>query len=280
MALHRLQSSPLVWGLGLGFVIALGVLMASVFAVAGDGPTTDGTGLPPFYLEATLEMEDVSRSIGTQPAGTPPVGVHRRTQVRWLQNNRDEARVELKTIDPAAEAGTDLIVYDGTTQWYYRHETNTYSQSPLQPLPEGVTMRVRPWSWGALIGPWYGPAASVEEFMSELRQMSSYSTDVRVTGKDRLLGREVVVVEQSPVSTSSSGAAESRQGVARYWLDEERMVILRITSDNGLSQRFTVEVTKLQWNPPREPISFSPPAGSTPKQELDLSNDVPVSPGP
>lgn len=258
-ALLRRRSS---WLAAAGIAVAVAAVAA--WAWSSGGSSKEGSELPPFYLEAMLVAEDGSTSIGTQLAGAAPATMHREGRVRWLQLKRDEARVELETLAPAAEAGTDLIVYDGKDQWYYRHETNTYSQSPIPPVPDGVTMRVRPWSFGALIGPWYGAATTVDEFMAELRTMSNNSTDVRLAGTGTVLGRTVAIVEQSPVSTSSSGDGETRQGVARYWVDGERMVVLRQELDDGVAQRLTIEVTKLEWNPKgRAPIKFTPPPGSS-----------------
>lgn len=258
---------PATWLGALGVAAAITVVAA--WTLNRNGSSRD-SALPPFYLEATLDMDDASPSIGAQPAGVTPATVHRRTEVRWLQLSRDEARVELETLEPAAEAGTDVIVYDGQEQWYYRHETNTYSRSPIQPVPDGVTMRVRPWSFGALIGPWYGAAKTVDEFMAELRTMSSFTTDVRTVGTDKVLGRDVVVVEQSPISTSSSGEEETREGTARYWVDETRMVVMRIELDDGVSQRLQIEVTRLEWDPPSGRIEFTPPGGAAERSDLDL----------
>jgi outer membrane lipoprotein-sorting protein len=271
MTVHEALRRRSFWLAGLG--IAATVAVIGVWAWSGGGASKDGSDLPAFYLEARLEAEDASTSIGTQPAGAASgaaTTVHREGQVRWLQLSRDEARVEIETLQPVDEAGTDVIVYDGATQWYYRHETNTYSRSPIQPIPDGVTMRVRPWSFGALIGPWYGAAKTVDEFMAELRTMSSLTTDVRTVGKDRVLGRDVVVVEQSPISTSSSGEEETREGTARYWVDETRMVVMRIELDDGLSQRLRIEVTRLEWDPPSGRIEFTPPGGAAERSDLDL----------
>lgn len=274
MSVQELLRSRPAWVAAVG--IAAVVAIASAWVLTGDD-AGDPSGLPAFYLEAAMEAEDSSMSIGTQPAGAPggaATAVHREGRVRWLHLSRDEARVELETVAPADEAGTDVIVYDGKDQWYYRHETNTYSQSPIPPVPDGVTMRVRPWSFGALIGPWFGAATNIEEFMAELRGMSSSATEVRVAGSGTVLGRTIVIVEQSPISTSSSGDGETRQGVARYWLDEDRMVVLRQEVDDGASQRFTIEVTRLEWNPAGERITFTPPDGATARPELDLGGDA------
>lgn len=274
-ALLRRRSS---WLAALG--IAVAALAIATWAWSSGGASHDASSLPPFYLEATLDMEDASRSIGTQPAGAAPATIHRRTQVRWLQNSRDEARVELETLEPAAEAGTDLIVYDGKDQWYYRHETNTYVRSPIPPVPDGVTMRVRPWSFAAFIGPWYGAAKTVDEFMAELRTMSNNSTDVRRTGTGTVLGRTVAIVEQSPTSTSSSSDGETRHGTARYWVDEEHMVVLRQEVDDRPTVHFTIEVTHLEWNPKgRGRVTFTPPPNARREQEnnADSTTITPTS---
>lgn len=269
---------PTFWATVAALALASGA--ATVWIVTRHYSTPDTEALPPFYLEARLEAEDGSVSIGTQPAGAEPVTVHRQGDVRWLQLSRDEARLELETLEPATEAGTDLIVYDGREQWYYRHETNTYTHSPIQPVPEGVTLRVRPWSFGALIGPWFGAATTVDGFMAELRTISNDSTQVRRAGSGTILGRTVAIVEQSPISTSSSGAEETQQGVARYWVDEERMVVLRQEIDDGLAQRLTIEVTKLEWNPSRTgTITFQPPPGAQPAKTGQLSSGpIPARP--
>lgn len=261
-SLERIHSRP---ALPTALAAAVAVAGISWWALGRDTAATYTGPLPPFYLEAAMEMDDTSASIGTQIAGSPavPAAVHRSARIRWLHLSRDEARVELETVEPAGEAGTDLIVYDGNNQWYYRHETNTYNHGPLQPVPEGVTMRVRPWSFGALVGPWYGAATNIDEFMTELRKMSNDTTDVRRVGTGTVLGYAVTIVEQSPVATSTSGNEEIRHGVTRYWVAEDRMVVLQQELDDGASQRFKIEVTKLEWHPKDSgPIAFKPPVGA------------------
>lgn len=63
------------WVLAMVFAAAVvgSVGAAAVLRDNGDH-APDGSGtLPPFYLEATVESDDGSLSIGTTLAGTPPV---------------------------------------------------------------------------------------------------------------------------------------------------------------------------------------------------------------
>ncbi|MEO8538164.1 MAG: hypothetical protein ABI577_00385 [bacterium] len=244
-----------------------GFVLIVAACVTGCGSHEDAASLPPFYLEATLDSLDASASIGTNVAGSPlPLATeHRVTKIRWLQLNRDEYRLELETIEPASEAGTDLIVLDGHEQFYYQHETNTYTRSPLFEVPEGTVLRVRPWSFGALVGPWYGEANSIDDLLQQLRGTSNNTSEARVAGSQTILGRNTTIVEVSPVSSSSSGTgAVTRQGTVKYWVDPDRMVILRQELDDGLVQKFTIEVTRFEWNPDdRGRMKFTPPPGAT-----------------
>jgi outer membrane lipoprotein-sorting protein len=246
--------------------VALGLALVAAAGAAGCRSHDGSGGLPPFYLEATLEMDDASSSVGTNVAGasSPLVTEHRVTRIRWLQLNRDEYRLELESIEPASDAGTDLIVLDGHEQFYYRHETHTYTRSPLFEVPEGTVLRVRPWSFGALIGPWYGEAASIDDLLQELRNTSNNSSEARVVGSETVVGRKTTIVEVSPayISSSSSGD-DTGHGTVKYWVDPDRMVILRQELDDRPVQRFSIEVTRFDWNPDdRGPVKFTPPPGA------------------
>lgn len=248
-------------------VVVGSVVAAAILRDNGDH-APDGSGtLPPFYLEATVESDDGSLSIGTTPAGSPPVLQHRSARVRWLQYSPDESRIEIETIEPSSMAGTDMIVYADGQMLYYRHETNSYRSNAVPPAPGGTTVRVRPWSFSVMVGPWFGAATTIDEFVEELRTISNNSTGARMAGEGTVLGRPVTIIEQSPVSTSVSDGVETRGGVARYWVDTNRMVVVRQEIDDSPAIHVVAEVTRLEWNPKgRGSVAFTPPPGATQEQ--------------
>ena len=275
---QRLASSPLTW-LAVPAMVIVAVAIAARMVDSGEPQAAPAGELQPFYLEASIQMDDASASIGTQPAGSskPFATVHRSSQVRWRWQSRDLARIDIETFEPAADAGTDTLAWDGTSQWYYRHEDNTYTRSPLMPVPAGVSLRVRPWSFGVFIGPWYGAATTAGAFATELKTLSNNTTDVRVAGQDTILGRAVTIVEQTGIATSAGSSGNTtRSGTSRFWLDEERMVVMKQETDSG-AQRFTVEVTRLDWNiPATGNLRYSPPAGAKPADKGGSAGSLPT----
>ncbi|MBK6319810.1 MAG: hypothetical protein IPF51_13770 [Dehalococcoidia bacterium] len=189
------------------------------------------------------------------------------TLVRWWNRDFDHLRIEVETLEPADEAGTDIIVVDRSEQTYFRDATNTYSRTPSYVFPEGSKPRVRPWSMASFIGPWMSPVASIDKVMEQLRTSSdnNVTRTVRIVGHERLLGMPATIVELSPAtsSTNTDGVVTS-SGSIRYWIDEERMVVLRQVADLGGNGEYSIEVTNLEWDAKvaDEQIRFDPPSGA------------------
>jgi|GEM_PF-5125876 len=258
-----LGMSALKWVAGGAAAIAGVGLLAGLFADDEPRPSSD---LPPFYLEATMEIRDTSRAIGTNVAGgAAPEAEHRVAQIRWWQQDRDHMRVEIHTLEPASEAGTDAIVVGGSKQVYYRFQTNTYTETPLYEFPEEARLRTRPWSFSSFIGPWMTEVESLDEILEQLRQFGGQDSaprSVSVVGRERLLGRAVDVVEYSPASThSGSDGNPAGEGTVRYWIDPERLVVMKQVVEGGGGQAFTIEVTRLDWDTrvPQGRFTFQPP---------------------
>jgi DNA-binding CsgD family transcriptional regulator len=232
--------------------------------------------LPAFYLEARLESYYPADSIATNVSGVEFPPERRVTLVRWWNRDFDHLRIEVETLEPADEAGTDIIVVDRSEQTYFRDATNTYSRTPSYVFPEGSKPRVRPWSMASFIGPWMSPVASIDKVMEQLRTSSdnNVTRTVQIVGHERLLGMPATIVELSPAtsSTNTDGVVTS-SGSIRYWIDEERMVVLRQVADLGGNGEYSIEVTNLEWDAKveDEQIRFDPPSGAQQDPRKSLS---------
>ncbi|MGE3076009.1 MAG: response regulator transcription factor [Dehalococcoidia bacterium] len=238
----------LKWAGGAVAVIAVGIVLLAVLYRDDDA---DGSDLPPFYLEARIEVLDTSTTVGTNIAGTGLTQIRRVMLIRWWNRDVDHMRVEIQTLEPASYAGTDLIVTDGTNQIYYRETTNSYSKTPLFDFPEEAKLRVRPWSFSTFIGPWPSIASNLDELIEQIEASGGPDNPSKVTriGTDVVLGRPTTILQLAPFgASSSSDGVTTYNGSARYWLDEARMVFLREEVDSGGAQNFQAEVTRLDWN--------------------------------
>ncbi|MGE0597838.1 MAG: LuxR C-terminal-related transcriptional regulator [Dehalococcoidia bacterium] len=261
----------LKWAGGTAAVLVVGIVLLAVLYRDDDSQVGD---LPPFYLEARIESLDRSTSVGTNLANADLEPVRRVMVVRWWNRDMDHMRVEIETLEPASDAGTDLIVTNGTEQIYYRESTNSYSRTPLYDFPEEAKLRVRPWSFSTFIGPWPSAVANLDELIGQLKASGGNDHQATVTrvGTDVVLGRPTTIIELAPVSASSTSDGVTTYGrSARYWVDEERMVFLREEVDSGGAGNFDIAVTRLDWDTKisATKFDFDPPKDA--RRELDNS---------
>lgn len=270
----------LKWAGGIAAVAVIGIALAGLFTRDDD---SRGAQLPPFYIEATMDSLDASRSIGTNPAGSPITERnHRLMHIRWWQRDIDHMRVEIETIEPADEAGTDIILIGGDRQVYYRFETNTYTETPLPDFPDEAKLRRRPWSFGTFLGPWMTEVGSLDDIISELHRFGSENhppATIEVVGRERFLGVDADIVEYSPASTSTNqDGTTTGKGTIRYWIDSERLIVLKqvLEGDDGAVQTFSIEATKLDWDTKisGERFKFDPPKGA---ERVDDNSAAPLA---
>ncbi|MBE0609001.1 MAG: hypothetical protein IH609_06455 [Dehalococcoidia bacterium] len=168
------------------------------------------------------------------------------------------------------------IVVDGTWQWVYTGASNSYSKTALPPLPDEVN--VRPLALSLFIGP--AGVASKAQLIEQLPGWTGEGGYAREAGHATVLGRETTVIEFGPTSRSTSASStapgsqtpaagtpqptETTSGVARLWLDKERMVVMRYVVAADV-QDVHAEVVRLDWAKPvpREQVAFTPPPGAT-----------------
>jgi len=245
------------------FATAILLVVAAAGAVLVAGGDGDGSAgeLEPFYLEAEVIVVDRSTTVGTN---LPPSGEEEEhtSHLRWWHRDATHARWELPGFTG---------VLDGRDMWFYDEEQNTYSKQPLPDLPPGATTAGIPVS--VTLGP--ANAANREEFMEGLKDRGA--DRVAIVGEDTVLGRRVTVIEMSPASRSESRSSDSRggssptatpeieaTGTVRYWLDEERMLVLRYEVRDIVAD-ITASVTRLDYpaDIPDDVVTFEPPPGAT-----------------
>jgi DNA-binding CsgD family transcriptional regulator/outer membrane lipoprotein-sorting protein len=245
---------------GGGAALVLGV--AVVAAILGRNESAAGA---PFYLEARVQVVDTSRTVGTNVAGAQLTPEKRVSVVRWWNLDVNHARWEFEQLEgEVSGARVNQVVADGAYQWVYRSDTNSYTQTALPPLPEGWT--VRPIASSLLLGP--GLAKSKTELLAMLRDWSGPNGTVREIGAETVLGRRTTIIEMTPASRGARSDANGNEidtssGVARIWLDEDRMMVLRYVTE-GTDQSINAEVTELQYGkrPAANEITFAPPPDS------------------
>jgi DNA-binding CsgD family transcriptional regulator len=265
------------WKWGAGGVATASAIAVVVGLLAAGG---DRRAAPEeFYLEARIDVADRSRGDGvTVPGATPepPDVATTVSTLRWWAKDGDHARWEIENRKDDGSTETTAVVVDGTWQWVYSGVTHTYSKSAIPELPDGV--EIRPLPLGAMIGPAGLP--SIRALMEAFRETGDFDF-IREAGTATILGRKTTVIEFGPVSRGSTSQwgtpaggdsnqaapqpiPESSSGVARIWLDEERMVVMRYEIDDS-SVRARAEVVRLDWNTPvaGSRLVFEPPPGAS-----------------
>lgn len=249
--------SVLVGGLG---VLVLVVIVVAMVVTEGDGEG-GASGLEPFYLEAEITVVDRSGTAGTNLPSSDE-GAVRTSYLRWWYRDATHARWELPGF---------VGVLDGDDMWFYDEERNTYTKHALPDVPAGTVTVSIPGA-SIVLGP--VNAAGRDDFIQQLKVRGA--EEVAEAGEETVLGRRVTIIEMSPASRSesqsSSGGGGSSptatpvveaHGTVRYWLDEERMFVLRYEVRDPVMD-VTAAVTRLDYpaDIPDDVVTFEPPPGA------------------
>ena len=240
-------------------VVAAGVL--AVWAVVAGaqardtGPTEPGLA---FYLEATLMREDDQHTAAQSVRLSFDDDRHGREE-------DDSPKVTARKPGFVIEygEGTGVVVRDGTSQWrmggggfYFRDDLDDPRTPPL-----GIARRV---------GPVRAPR--LDALLAE-PTLLGYDW-MKVTGKARILGRNVVVLEVGRVDSAVAGLPRVTTG--RLWIDPERMFLMRSESVGG-PIRESARVTLLRYgeDQPDRLFVFTPVPGAV---EMTCKAPASVSP--
>lgn len=258
----------LKWAAASGAAFLLAVVVLAFFARPEE---RQEPGVPPFYLEGRFQVTDRSSQVGTNVAGADLSGIPTETTVsllRWWHEDRDHARVEFEVIEGLDAGRVTIVVADGADQWVYHSHENTYSRTPLPPLPPEI--RVRPIGTSVLLGPSW--ASTPGELRALLRDWAGDGGSVSDAGTEVVLGRTTTIIQMTPASRGSQLVTlpdgsqreeDTSRGVSRIWLDEERMVVLRYIVDDPVQSVFA-EITRYDHgkHPPPAKLRFDPPVGA------------------
>ena len=264
----------LKWVAGTAAVAVVGLTLLGLLSTNDD---TKPGELPPFYLEASIQITDRSRSIGTNIAGSGDLGFaeERSSMLKWWNKDPERMRWEIENTQDFDVERT-VIVADGKQQWQYRESTNTYASEDITPAPDGF--RVSPIGLSVFIGPAY--TGDAQQYLDGLKDWGGDGAELKRVGTEILLGRPTVIYEFSPASKSSTSGRDSAgnlleettdSGSGRIWLDEERVVVMRYVSTTPASD-VRAEVTRFDYDTKLDAskLRFDRPAGSV---EGDFSGD-------
>jgi DNA-binding CsgD family transcriptional regulator len=242
----------LKWVTGAATVVAAGAV--ALAAVTSGGTPANPAAIHAFYLEAHITVADPEHL--------------REAYLRWSYQDDSHFRTEYELVQPWLQTNTSVTVGNGADWLNYELISNAYSAAPLEPIQPWE--RLREFSGAPLIGP--APADTMAGVMDVFSRWGDGSVPARLVGRDRILGRDVEVIEYL-------------QG--RVWLDPVTMTILKNTSEKvaiegKIVDRWVVEVTRLDDDPklPRGTFAFSAPAGSAPMQVLEGRPTLPYPDAP
>ncbi|MCZ6544475.1 MAG: hypothetical protein O6913_02065 [Chloroflexi bacterium] len=202
------------------------VLCAVALVAAACGGSEGGSRLTletPFFLEAELVVEDVEGIGGIGGGGEETV-----TRIRWWFQDAEHWRQEIERVRPAIESNVITIVTTPEGTVTYDRLGNTVSRQTVPPV--FLTFSI-------FLGPTF-----TDDLDGFLRRFDAIEdAEITVGGREPVLGVEATIVELRTPSglRTMSGTApeefESRdsEDVVRFWVDEERMVVLRNTIGDG-----------------------------------------------
>ncbi|MEO8540497.1 MAG: LuxR C-terminal-related transcriptional regulator [bacterium] len=249
----------LKWAGGAALVL---VIVAVVVALSQREPE-EPAGLPPFYLEAHIEVTDRSTAVGTS-VGNSLAAKQRASAIRWWQEDIDHVRLEVDNND-GFDTTSKVILADGKQEWLTSPEAGTYSVRPQESAAEGS--RVRGTGIGLLIGP--ATTGNAGDFLASLKDWGGEDAELQRIGTETILGRETVIYEFSPAAKSGSTQGSNGEpvvtgnGKGRIWLDEKRMVVMRYVSTTDAAD-VVAQVTRLDWDVTlqKSEFRFEPPPGA------------------
>lgn len=222
----------------------LALIAALSFACASDHESARARG---FYAEVAVEVE-------AQP-GDPLArfsGGGGRSVIRWwYAPDPARWRWEFETVGTVIDDGVLLTVVGGHDAWEYDDRIHTYRRTVGRYASLGADAMVLP-AFSVLVGPVRGDG--IEALMAQWRERGD-DPEVTLAGEATLLSRTTQIVElRAPAG-----------GVARAFVDPERMFIMRWEVDGGDGgQSYHAEVTALDYGTEIDPVrfTFEPPPGA------------------
>ena len=218
-------------------LLPLAALLAAIPLACGGGDD----GVPgSLRLEATVEV--------VRRGEDEPFVTH----ISWWFERPARWRWEIANDD-----GVLTGVADGEYWFIYQADDRTYSR---ERLPGGVDQPFLPIS--IRIGPLQ--EATIDAYIDAHIARADDAWARRV-GEERLLGRDVTVVEYGPTSRVISNGSERSTGEGRAWIDPDTMFILRHEVEGVGEQPATIVVTLLETDVdlPDELFEFEPPADAS-----------------
>jgi DNA-binding CsgD family transcriptional regulator len=166
---------------------------------------------------------------------------------------------------------TDFEVADGDKRWLYNQHDNRFWDTPLFPVPPGGAP---PMLGGEKIGVSgaQSMAALLEALPERAPEHSPYfnstlvSRFAKVVGHDRVLGRDVTIIEFGPAWTDQREGVTTFHGTARVWVDDETLMFMKFETDDGPESERVVRagVMELKFGRPDDSVfRFDPPKGAT-----------------
>ena len=202
---------------------------------------------PGFYAEVAVEVE--SRP-GDPLARFDSDG--QRSVIRWwYAPDPARWRSEVETVGAIIDDGVLLTVVSGEDAWEYDDRAHSYRRISGRYASLGAEAMLLP-AFGVLVGP--ARAETVDGLIAQWRERGDES-EVALAGEATLLGRRTQIVE---LRTAYSG-------VARAFVDPERMLILRFAVEAARGgQSYHAEVTVLDYGIEIDAarFTFEPPPGA------------------
>jgi hypothetical protein len=230
----------------------------------------------------TLPVYDLPKASATH------IGLHRAI-VHWSVRDQCNYRVEIRTLQPALDAGTTTVVVNGRKVLAYDTRTETAGQ--------GTIPRTRVFHLGKCLlplvlsglvygGPQPDPAQSIQSYLAQLRsgRASIGGGYVRIVGHTHMLGYPVDVLDFGPIGVDCTRSVSRRghmprcvsghgKGWGRVWIDHDRPFILRYEEhgfkdvhDLGtqrLNFRYRVTALRFGQGPTDADLHYHPPVSVT-----------------
>ncbi len=220
-------------------------LIAAALAVACTSGH-DSARAPGFYAEVAVEVE----ARPGDPLARFGSGSDRRLIRWWYAPDPPRWRWEIETVGTVIDDGVLLLVFDGDDLWEYDDRTHAYRRVLGRFASLGAEAMLLP-TFSAPVGPTH--ASTVAALATQWRERGD-EPEVTLAGEATLLGHRTQIVE----IRASSG------GVARAFVDPERMFIMRWSVEGGGGQSYGAEVTALDYGTEVDAarFTFEPPPGA------------------
>jgi outer membrane lipoprotein-sorting protein len=176
----------------------------------------------------------------------------------------DRQRLLIRTESPSIASGEEtLVVWNGDRLLYFNSQRMEYSEWPEE---SGAYLQ---WRFNPAL--YFG--GNIGNLLGQLEESEGITANI--TGEETILGREVYVIEVSPLFTSSSsGDDEESSGVMRLWIDKQHLFMLRMDTPAGADKGdLSLEYTAIEFNGdvPDSDFEFEPPPGATQVERDDDS---------